>query len=69
MNRTAESRVSRRRPRFALLTLLVLVTAIAVALGLFTPEWHFRTGRDRSREKCNALAGTLLLGCRRKRPG
>ena len=62
MNRTAESRVSRRRPRFALLTLLVLVTAIAVALGLFTPEWHRGHRKRQVAGEVQRLGGHVTFG-------
>lgn len=54
--------VSLRWPRFNLLTLLVLVTAIAVAFGLFTREWHAAHRKRQAAEDIRRRGGSVSWG-------
>jgi hypothetical protein len=62
MNSTLESRPSRRKPRFSLLTLLVLVTVIGIVLGLFTNEWHGALREKQAAAEVQRLGGRVRLG-------
>lgn len=62
MNSSRVTRPSHRRPRFSLLTLLVLVTVIGIVLGLVMREWHGALREKQAAAEVRRLGGGVRLG-------